>query len=563
MPRTWISSVILFFCVTLGQLSAQDEPLPPNNLESLGANTQDLIFPDHPVYKRWRDLFILAGQALPSSAAPISRHEMLTYLAQLPEASSPVESQKRKLVLDQLTPKPLFSQNQFSFQLVNALHPEIYFGNVTDAEDWDRTYSNRPALWRSDFRFWGGSFLAFAFDLPLSQEPFAVLDKTGPLNSNILTSLGEWNKYFPFRSYLAVGGEFWSLQWGRGKLSYGPGRTGNLLLSDAADWADFWGLSLFWEGFKFQTFIINQDWYEYALDTLNQPIPHPSGWYRSAEGAQAKSRFHTFHRLEFRPWKNFTIALSEAGAVETNGFDFRFLNPFYVYHNWFLSENSDSNAALDWEWTIVRGINFYGAFLADYITTPYKDQVFHDSRPLAFGLQLGTEILQPLEVNLLRYLVEVVYLSPYAYTDRNFNWVQWRRHLSDYGEIRGRALLEQPLGYILGPGSFQLMGAVSFEWPSLFSLGLDSRFITKGTTHLLSRNPSHPDYNQPGLNPPPYEKPGNRLLVRTWVEWELASVGLPPFWTLRLDVLSTSKWGSNQQEPDWILQSALGLGLEW
>jgi len=186
MPRTWISSVILFFCVTLGQLSAQDEPLPPNNLESLGANTQDLIFPDHPVYKRWRDLFILAGQALPSSAAPISRHEMLTYLAQLPEASSPVESQKRKLVLDQLTPKPLFSQNQFSFQLVNALHLEIYFGNVTDAEDWDRTYSNRPALWRSDFRFWGGSFLAFAFDLPLSQEPFAVLDKTGPLYLSLI-----------------------------------------------------------------------------------------------------------------------------------------------------------------------------------------------------------------------------------------------------------------------------------------------------------------------------------------------------------------------------------------
>lgn len=560
--RHWILVILFSIGVSASYVLADDIP-QPLALEPEAGNTQDLIFPDHPVFRAWRDLFILSGRALPSSVGPLSRNEILLYLSALPEAASPLEALLRQRVRDRLDSKPGFQQSTFAFQAINTLQPELYLGNVTDPTEWYRSYYTQPPLWRTDFKFWGGNFLAFAFDLPVSVEPFAILDRQGPINSNIISNLGEWNKYFPFRGYIAAGGDFWSIQWGRGKLSYGPGRSGNILLSDAADWADFFAISLFWEGFKFHSVVINQDWYDYLLDTSNNPVLHPSGWYRSAEGAQTKSRFHTFHRLEFRPTGNFSFAISEAGAVETVGMDFRFLNPFFVYHNWFLSENSDSNAALDAEWTIFPGFSVYGAFLFDYITTPYKDQVFQDKRPLAYGIQLGKESLFQFDQSLLRFLLEAVYISPYAYTDRNFNWVQWRRHLSDYGEIRGRALLEQPLGYVLGPNSSQLLAAVSWEVPGLWNFGLDGRIVGKGSNNLLTKNPEHPDADDPPLMAPPYEKPRLNLILRAWGEWELESVGGPKFWTIRTDVLATQKSNTGNGDEGLIFQSALGLRFEW
>ncbi len=545
----------------LGMMSfAEDAPLP---ISHPTGNSQDLIFPDHPVYREWRDVFILAGRALPSSVGPISRREMLSYLDALPESASPLESRLRQKVRDRLGIKPSISEPQFAFQAVHTLQPELYLGNVSESVDWYRSYATQPPAWRTDFKFWGGDSFAFAFDLPLSVEPFAILDRRGPINSNLIYNLGEWNKYFPYRGYIAAGGDFWSLNWGRGKLSYGPGRTGNLILSDAADWADYIALSLFWEGFKFHTVIINQDWYAYYLDGGGNPVLHPSGWYRSAEGAQTQSRFHTFHRLEFRPTPNFSFAITEAAAAETSGMDFRFLNPFYVYHNWFLSENSDSNAALDAEWTVFPGFSIYGAFLFDYITTPYKDQVFQDQRPLAFGAQLGKESLWTWNESLLRILLEVVWISSYAYTDRNFNWVQWRRHLSDYGEIRGRALLEQPLGYYLGPDSSQILAAVSWEAPGLGNIGLDGRLIRKRGVNLLTKNPEHPDANAPPLQPPPYERPRLQLMIRGWAEWEVESIGGPRFWTIRADALITQNANTGNGDGRTIFQSALGLRFEW
>lgn len=554
--------IVAVCSLLLGAFLSAQEPSGPLPMDLPMANTQDLIFPDHPVFREWRDVFLLAGRALPSSVGPLSRREMLVYLSLLPETRSELESQLRQRVQDRLRPRLALRQANLAFEFHQTLHPEFYVGNVLSPEDWYRTYYTQPSLYRGDFRFWGGSFLAFAFDLPVAVEPFAVLDRSGPMNSNLVFNLGEWNKYFPFRGYVAAGGEFWSLHWGRGKLSYGPGRTGNLLLSDAADWADFLGLSLFWESFKFHTVIINQDWYAYALDN-GLPLRHPSGWYRSAEGAQNRSRFHTFHRLEFRPWNTLTISLIEAGAVETYGFDFRFLNPFFVYHNWFLSENSDSNAGIDWEWVPLPNLGFWGAVLFDYITTPYKDQVFHDTRPLAFAVQFGGETLWPLDSGLIRAMTEAVYVSSYAYTDRNFNWVQWRRHLSDYGQIRGRALLEQPLGYILGPDSALLQVALSWEVPRLGKVGLESRIAYKGQNHLLTRNPEHPNASDPPLEPPPYEKPGGRVGLRGWVEWELESVGLPPFWTIRVDALAQQKSRLDQTLEATILQGAFGLRIEW
>lgn len=523
-------------------------------------NRQDLIFPDHPVWSEWRDLFTLAGRALPSSAAPLSRREMALYLESLPAATSEVETQLRERVRQRLSLRPLLSEGSLRFQFTSVLSPEIYVGTVDRPVDWAKRWTERPPAWRGDFLFQGGETWAFGFDFPLAQEPFAVLDRPGPLATNVIGSLGEWNKYFPFRGWIAAGGDFWSLQWGRGKLSYGPGRTGNLILSDAADFADFVALSLFWKSFKFHTVVINQDWYAYLEDPPGTPARHPSGWYRSAEGAQAKSRFHTFHRLEFRPSPQWSLGLTEAAAVETSGMDFRFLNPLFIYHNWFLSENSDSNAALDWEWTPSRGLTLYGALLADYITTPYKDQVFNDPRPLAFGLQQGAEALLPLGRSLIRLRGEWVHLSPYAYTDRNFNWVQWRRHLSDYGEIRGRALLEQPLGYVLGPDSTSLLGAISWEWPGALALGAEARWTRKGPNHLLTRNPTHPQASDPPLEPPPYEEPSTRWHLRTWALWDLETVGLPPFWTLRADAyLSHISTAAGDR---WILQAGLGAWLE-
>ncbi|GEM_PF-5735961 len=522
-------------------------------------NHQDLVFSSRPSFGRLRDIFILAGRSLPSSVGPITREEIFLYLSTLPLALSPVEEKLRNDLLNDLTPKPWVTEKKFLFSLRQTLYPELYVGNADTGNEWVWDYPNRPPAYNALFRFWGSDNLAFAFDVPVSQDPFAVLEKNGPVTSSLITSLGEWNKYFPFEGWFSFGGEVWSFQVGRGELTYGPGRTGNLLLSDAGDFADFASLSFFWQGFKFHTLIINQDYYSYAGDLSF----HPSGWMNASEGAQEVSRFHTFHRFEFRINPQLVLSLTEAGAVETKGFDFRFLNPFYVYHNWFLSQNSDSNAALDLEWTPMRGFTVYGAFLADYVTTSYKQAVFSDTMPLALGWQAGFETLITQGTSLLRVNFEAVWIDPFTYTDRNFNWVLWRRNLSDYAEIRGRAVMEQPLGYVLGPDSALLHLSVSWENPGFLEAGMQNRFIRKGMNNLRTRNPSRPDSLDPALPPPPGEEPGLTVSSNLWSKLSLSLLGLPEAWFIRLEAANVLTWDLSPVFQDWRVQGALSLFIEW
>ncbi|RFU95527.1 hypothetical protein DYP60_03380 [Sphaerochaeta halotolerans] len=66
----------------------------------------------------------------------------------------------------------------------------------------------------------------------------------------------------PYRAFVATGGEHWSFQIGRDRLSWGAGQTGNLMVSDSFKYHTMARVTTF------------SDWFKYTFVTSF--FPHPS-----------------------------------------------------------------------------------------------------------------------------------------------------------------------------------------------------------------------------------------------------------------------------------------------
>ena len=125
---------------------------------------------------------------------------------------------------------------------------------------------------------------------------------------NIIDDLGSFNSDIFRRSCLRYQRGNLSVTCGRDRLRFGPGKQGNLVISDNIPFYDLIGL-------KYR--IVNGS-YDFFITKINH---------------DQSPRFLTFHRIEFPVKGILKFGLAEANLVHADLYDFANFNPVMVYHN--------------------------------------------------------------------------------------------------------------------------------------------------------------------------------------------------------------------------------------
>lgn len=257
---------------------------------------------------------------------------------------------------------------------------------------------------------------------------------------------------WPKRAMISLSGAHWNLQFGRDRIETGISRAGSLLLDDHSDWNDHFTLSFFSNRFK----------YTWRNVFLNGIIP-------SGEKAVTESRIFMIHTLEFRPFENLSLMISEDLMYRLEGgqaIDFSFFNPAYIYHN--LNNRSIFNAIayLEVKWVPAKCWEINSQFVLDQATAPNED----DSQQASWGASLGAVYSRITGNGVLTLYGEGVYTTPLLYRRDEVDFVKVMRyfHLTS-------AYQTLPDGTSARFGS----NALSFEYLG-FRYGGDAIFLTMG-----------------------------------------------------------------------------------
>lgn len=206
------------------------------------------------------------------------------------------------------------------------------------------------------------------------------------------------------RNYIAFGSDSWALAFGKDRLNWGPGFTGNFIISDSLPYHDHIRISYFSDTFKY-IFLVSF-------------FQHPDN-YNKASQAQFLdgSMYLIAHRVEAL-FANDSVKLSITEAnifqYKDGRLDFTVISPTTIFHNYYNRGNSNSIASLELEYTFLKHFNIYTQFVVDEFAIfgePRENQVFPD----ALGFMLGFKSAYHINDGLFYAQMEGVYTYPYLY----------------------------------------------------------------------------------------------------------------------------------------------------
>jgi hypothetical protein len=304
--------------------------------------------------------------------------------------------------------------------------------------DWEYGYRERKPMVDLPLEIWALKSFYALMEPSVKEDPFVPQDPG--TWTNIITDLSAIDPYFPFRALMSIGGKHWNVQFGRDVLSWGNGRTGNLMLADNADFYDYLLFSTYWDYFKFVTTWISLE-----------------SWDESLGLVEASDVFKCFlgHRIEIRFWDRVNFAVSESMMLEGKYLETRYLNPFMIYHGWMNNDRyGNININLEIELNPYRWISVYGQWCGDQIQAGYERKSFPGANdmPTAYGYILGTDFRYPLGEGYLWANFEWVLTDPWLYLIADQpDYIIRRRVRSNF--LKTATLLEMPMGYEAGPDS--------------------------------------------------------------------------------------------------------------
>ena len=205
-------------------------------------NKQKIFSLDSDVYEAIASLYVNQGMSLPSTTGPYSEAELLAMMDKI-STDNLIGATKNTYdyIVKQLDVQPKMQNKGMGLSWNFDANLETYTHMNTTAftgrESWNRGYiSQKPLLsvgletWPSDFfygysefsvgntRTLGNTFGTTAFATNMIGLPPAVVDD---LDFNM-----------PYRAFVAMGGDNWTFQLGRDRLSWGAGESGNLMMGD-------------------------------------------------------------------------------------------------------------------------------------------------------------------------------------------------------------------------------------------------------------------------------------------------------------------------------------------
>jgi hypothetical protein len=238
------------------------------------------------------------------------------------------------------------------------------------------------------------------------------------------------------RAYMQFDLPYLKLTFGRDKAVWGPGRRGNLLLSDNSRSMDMLRLSGSWGPFRYTALTAVLDHY-----TARIVYPH-------AEMVMRVNRYLCAHRIEIKPFKQLSIGLSESvlyGGVGRQ-LEFYYMNPLTWYHGEQLNNQNEDNTFLSFDFTLrpKNGISLYGEFLVDDFQIEKKSK--GDDEPNELGFIAGLYLTDPIRGSNIDISAEYTRVNNWTYNQGKY----WNRYVND-GKI---------IGHFLGPDRSSLYFSV-------------------------------------------------------------------------------------------------------
>lgn len=448
-------------------------------------NNQTIIQIDSEIYRALKTLYLELGLSIPSTSLPYSLDEINWILKRL---DYNLLSDNGKNLYDYLSGKlknhPLYeNKNRISFDAGFEANLETYIHTNKHYTNWQYGYEERLPVVYCDLELWLFNSTYAFMDSGLQKDMFvAEFEKDN--YTNLLFDFTQTDLHVPQRGFFSFGSENWNLQIGREQVSFGNGVTGNLLLSDYPDFYDSLRLTTYWKTFKFTAFY------------NTQPLWQPSGDYEQgypiSSGSQSgRFKFFAAHRYEWRIFNRINISFTEACLFTPKNFELKFLNPFLVFHNFFMDEYSNPIMSFEIEANPFKYINLYGQICFDQITSRFELENYSGAAlsPNAWAYLLGLEGIVPVGPGYLESGYEWIYTDPWMYLQ---DWPKTlsvsRRILTNY--LRARIIVDKPVGFWGGPDSIYHSVSAGYRVYDKFYISSELTFLIQGENSILTEFPS-------------------------------------------------------------------------
>jgi hypothetical protein len=386
-----------------------------------GSSSGIKIYPiDSDEYTIISDLYVMQGLSLPSTAGPWSGDELSKMLDRINYGKLSVEEQSLyRFISDELSRDLPSSSLKAEVALETYVHTNTE--TFTENEDWYYNYEKRTPLLDVPFEvslanlFYG--YAAFGLSLQKYDEVDSATEATSSqygtsyFSNNVAESLvpqfEDFDINIPYRAFGALGGEGWAFQVGRDQLSWGSGITGNFILGSQIQYHNMGRFTAYSPTFKY-TFVTSF-------------FPHPEEIWGDDEFGYTQGRSITGlkmfmgHRFEGRYLnQRLGVAVNEGIMYqsEDGDFDLRVLNPFMLYHNYYIRSNANSIISLELDFVPAPRWNVYAQIVVDEYAVPTENT---KKNPNALGYMLGLKNVRPLNDGIFYGILEGVYTDPSLY----------------------------------------------------------------------------------------------------------------------------------------------------
>ncbi len=279
--------------------------------------------------------------------------------------------------------------------------------------------------------------------------------------SNFPSRFEALDPQFPFRSFVAVGGDYWGAQFGRDVIAWGPGRSGTLVVSDYADYHEALRLSTFFERFKYSYFWINAP----GITT------DENGSANDIQGRR-RERNYIGHRIEFRPTERLNLAANEVYLIAKESMELRYLHPIMLFHNHFIRKRDSSIiAGFEFDFALAPRWRLYGEYAFNSLMLEALHGGNVEDDPNAWGALVGLDTRFPKRKGYVVSGLEAVYTNPWLYThNQHYTSLTHSRRLQTEHIGTRDVTVEKPLGYWAGPDFVGLFLTLGYERPAEFEI---------------------------------------------------------------------------------------------
>jgi hypothetical protein len=202
------------------------------------------------------------------------------------------------------------------------------------------------------------------------------------------------------------------------------------------DYDEYFRFSAFSEKFKYE-------W-------LNVFYPRPE--------SASSYKFLMAHRLEFRIIPSLVLALSENIMCVSDAFNPRYINPAFIFHNWYDRDNLNSLAQLELDFVPFNGYRVFTQAVFDQIRAPWEN----DDEPSAWGIIAGVEHTRTALRGIMTFSLEFAYTTPLLYRRDMVDFITLSDTNTNYAE---HSLVMDYTGFKYGGDAIVIQLDANYRFP--------------------------------------------------------------------------------------------------